>query len=54
MVSKETGEGDRVRGRRPGGQRCSCRPSEQVYEGQIVGEHCRDNDMPVNVDARRS
>ena len=24
-------------------------PGEQVYEGQIVGEHCRDNDMPVNV-----
>ncbi len=24
-------------------------PSEQVYEGQIVGEHCRDNDLPVNV-----
>ncbi len=23
--------------------------SEQVYEGQIVGEHCRDNDLPVNV-----
>jgi GTP-binding protein len=22
--------------------------SEQVYEGQIVGEHCRDNDLPVN------
>jgi GTP-binding protein len=22
---------------------------EQVYEGQIVGEHCRDNDLPVNV-----
>jgi GTP-binding protein len=22
---------------------------EQVYEGQIVGENCRDNDMPVNV-----
>jgi GTP-binding protein len=22
---------------------------EQVYEGQIVGEHCRDNDIPVNV-----
>jgi GTP-binding protein len=21
---------------------------EQVYEGQIVGEHCRDNDLPVN------
>jgi GTP-binding protein len=24
-------------------------PAEQVYEGQIVGEHCRDNDLPVNV-----
>jgi GTP-binding protein len=23
-------------------------PGEQVYEGQIVGEHCRDNDLPVN------
>jgi GTP-binding protein len=23
--------------------------SEQVYEGQVVGEHCRDNDLPVNV-----
>ena len=22
---------------------------DQVYEGQIVGENCRDNDMPVNV-----
>jgi GTP-binding protein len=22
--------------------------SDQVYEGQIVGEHCRDNDLPVN------
>ncbi len=22
---------------------------EQVYEGQIVGAHCRDNDLPVNV-----
>ena len=21
---------------------------ESVYEGQIVGEHCRDNDLPVN------
>ena len=21
----------------------------QVYEGQIVAEHCRDNDLPVNV-----
>ncbi len=23
-------------------------PGEQVYEGQIVAEHCRDNDVPVN------
>lgn len=22
---------------------------EPVYEGQVVGEHCRDNDLPVNV-----
>lgn len=22
---------------------------EQVYEGQVMGEHCRDNDLPVNV-----
>jgi GTP-binding protein len=25
------------------------RPTEPVYEGQIVGEHCHDNDIPVNV-----
>lgn len=24
-------------------------PMEPVYEGQIVGEHCRDNDLPVNI-----
>ena len=24
-------------------------PMEPVYEGQIVGEHCRENDLPVNV-----
>src|SRR5207245_2826152 len=23
--------------------------SEPIYEGQVVGEHCRDNDLPVNV-----
>jgi GTP-binding protein len=23
-------------------------PAEQVYEGQVVGEHCKDNDIPVN------
>src|SRR3712207_8642386 len=24
-------------------------PMEAVYEGQVVGEHCRDNDLPVNI-----
>ena len=24
-------------------------PGVQVYEGQIIGEHCRDNDMEVNI-----
>jgi len=24
-------------------------PGEVVYEGQVVGEHCKDNDIPVNV-----
>jgi GTP-binding protein len=24
-------------------------PTDQVYEGQVVGEHCRDNDLPVNI-----
>jgi GTP-binding protein len=24
-------------------------PGEQTYEGQVVGEHCRDNDIVVNV-----
>lgn len=24
-------------------------PGDQVYTGQVVGEHCRDNDLPVNV-----
>ena len=28
---------------------CSSAPMEPVYEGQVVGEHCRDNDLPVNV-----
>ncbi len=23
-------------------------PGDQVYEGQVVAEHCRDNDLPVN------
>jgi GTP-binding protein len=25
------------------------RPGDQVYEGQVVGEHCKDNDLTVNV-----
>jgi GTP-binding protein len=24
-------------------------PGDSVYEGQVVGEHCKDNDIPVNV-----
>jgi len=24
-------------------------PGEQVYRGQVVGEHCRDNDLEVNI-----
>jgi GTP-binding protein len=24
-------------------------PMQPVYEGQIVGEHCRENDLPVNI-----
>ncbi len=23
-------------------------PGDQIYEGQVVGEHCKDNDIPVN------
>jgi GTP-binding protein len=24
-------------------------PGDEVYDGQVVGEHCKDNDIPVNV-----
>ena len=24
-------------------------PGDEVYEGQVVGEHCKDNDIPVNI-----
>ncbi len=24
------------------------KPGDEVYEGQVVGEHCKDNDIPVN------
>jgi len=30
------------------------RPGDEVYEGQIVGEHCRDKDIPVNVVRRKN
>jgi len=30
------------------------RPGDRVYEGQIVGEYCRDNDIPVNVVRRKN
>ena len=29
-------------------------PGEEVYEGQIVGEHCKDGDIPVNVVRRKA
>jgi GTP-binding protein len=25
------------------------KPGDEVYEGQIVGEHCKDTDIPVNI-----
>jgi len=30
------------------------KPGEEVYEGQIVGEHCKTNDIPVNVTRRKN
>ena len=30
------------------------RPGEEVYDGQIVGEHCKDKDLPVNVVRRKN
>jgi len=29
-------------------------PGDDVYEGQIVGEHCKDSDLPVNVVKRKN
>ena len=29
------------------------RPGDEIYEGQIVGEHCKDNDLPVNLDINK-
>ncbi len=30
------------------------KPGDDVYEGQVVGEHCRDKDLPVNVVRRKN
>jgi len=29
-------------------------PGEQTYEGQVIGEHCRDNDLPANVAKKKN
>jgi len=29
-------------------------PGDQVYQGQVVGEHCKENDIPVNVVRRKN
>ncbi len=30
------------------------KPGQDVYEGQIVGEHCKENDLPVNAVRRKN
>ena len=51
MISTETGKATAVRPRQAcrSAARSLSAPTEPVYEGQVVGEHCRDNDLPVNV-----
>ncbi len=29
------------------------KPGDEIYEGQVVGEHCKDNDLPVNLDINK-
>ncbi|MFW5841044.1 MAG: translational GTPase TypA [Planctomycetota bacterium] len=29
-------------------------PGDEVYEGQVVGEHCKENDLPVNAVRRKN
>jgi GTP-binding protein len=50
MVSTETGKatGYAIEGLQDRGV-LFVAPMEPVYEGQVVGEHCRDNDLPVNI-----
>lgn len=50
LISMETGQAlafalDRLQDR----GRFFIEPGDQVYKGQVVGEHTRDNDLPVNV-----
>jgi GTP-binding protein len=50
LVSMETGQAlgyaiDRLQDR----GRFFVNPNDQVYKGQVVGEHTRENDLPVNV-----
>jgi GTP-binding protein len=50
MVSTETGKATAyaIEGLQDRGS-LFVAPMEPVYEGQVVGEHCRDNDLPVNI-----
>jgi GTP-binding protein len=50
MVSTETGKatGYAIEGLQDRGS-LFVSPMQPVYEGQVVGEHCRDNDLPVNI-----
>jgi GTP-binding protein len=50
MVSTETGKATAyaIEGLQERGM-LFVNPMEEVYEGQVVGEHCRDNDLPVNI-----
>ncbi|HET6574476.1 MAG TPA: translational GTPase TypA, partial [Fimbriiglobus sp.] len=50
MVSTETGKatGYAIEGLQDRGV-LFVAPMEPVFEGQVVGEHCRDNDLPVNI-----
>ncbi|HJZ53408.1 MAG TPA: translational GTPase TypA [Gemmataceae bacterium] len=50
MVSTETGKatGYAIEGLQERGI-LFVGPMEPVYEGQVVAEHCRDNDLPVNI-----
>jgi GTP-binding protein len=50
MVSTETGKatGYAIEGLQDRGS-LFVAPMQPVYEGQVVGEHCRDNDLPVNI-----